>query len=369
MDNKTIGKLIYEGRKNKNISQEDLAKYIHVTRQTVSNWENDKNIPDMSLIVKLCEYLDIDLNTLINSNGNDFIKASDLIQIENKKVKKKMLIPIFIITLFLIISIFVVILIINRNYFEVYNCKLIGDGFTLNHCTLVKSKIKNYFTFGTLESDIDYKDLSISLYYKNDDGKKIIIEQGYENDIVISENYGYNEYFYGNLDDVYLDLTYKRNGKTEVATYKMQFDLVFKDNKLFYTKKDSISDYSNSTSTKISNPLLSNITEEALIKNKYKYDSKNKIYIKKIKNAEYYYHPLNEEFVYSERIGDKVTTIVYDFMFNVVYLDKFYIGRNDININLIYYISEDRLESNSKEYTKDSLNILLNEVEKIANVK
>lgn len=367
MDNKTIGKLIYEGRKNKNISQEDLAKYIHVTRQTVSNWENDKNIPDMSLIVKLCEYLDIDLNTLINSNGNDFIKASDLIQIENKKVKKKMLIPIFVITLFLIISIFVVILIINRNYFEVYDCMLIGDGFKLNNCTLVKSKIKNYFVLGNLKTEIDYKDLEISLYYRKDGKKRLIIEKGYEDDFILFEDYGYGEYFDDSLDDIYLDLTYIRNGKTEVATYKMQFDLVFKDSKLFYLKQNAISDYtSDNTNNDSSFPLLSNITEEALLKNKYKYDSKNKIYKKGNKESTYYYHPFTNELNYQSEIDGKVTNIIYYLDYNLIELNVYFKNKKDGKAHLVYNLNENKLEGNSSEYNKDSFKIIIDEANKIA---
>lgn len=371
MEKKTIGKLIFEGRKSKNISQDELAKYIHVTRQTVSNWENDKNTPDMTLIVKLCEYLDIDLNELITSNGNDSIKTEELIRVENKKVKKKMLILISIISLLLTITIFIVLLIINQNYFEIYDCKLIGDGFSLNNCTLVKSKIKNYFTFGTLKGNADYKDLTITLYYKKTDKKNIIIEQSYEDDIVLFENYGYGEYFYDSLDDVYLDLTYLDNNKTVVATYKLEFNLVFKSQKMFYVKQNPISDFSEETNTESRKHenIISNLSAESLIRNKYKYDSKNKIYKKKSNGATYYYDPFTNEFNYQSEINGEVTNIVYYFDYNIIDLNIYYKEKKKDNVYLVYYLKEDKLEGNSNEYNKDSFKKILDEVEKIANAK
>lgn len=48
-----IGKRIREYRKIYNFSQEQLADKIFVSRQTVSNWENNKTYPDIQIIVSL----------------------------------------------------------------------------------------------------------------------------------------------------------------------------------------------------------------------------------------------------------------------------------------------------------------------------
>ena len=60
MKENIIGKIILEARKKKNLSQDALAKKIHVSRQTISNWENDINNPDLETIEKLCKVLDLD---------------------------------------------------------------------------------------------------------------------------------------------------------------------------------------------------------------------------------------------------------------------------------------------------------------------
>lgn len=372
MKTKTIGELLIEARKKKKISQDELAKYMHVTRQTVSNWENNKNIPDITIIVDLCKYLNIDLNTLVSSNNNDIINTTNLIKVENKKIKRKFLIPIIIIITIILICIGLFLLILQRNYFEVYDCNLIGENFSLNYCSLVKSKVKNYFQFGTLSSDLKYDDLIISLYYKTDDNaRKLILEQGYENDIKIIENYGYDEYFYGDLDDVYLDLTYTYNNKRITQTFKMQFNLQFKDNKLFYTKYDHIYDSTtpkDNPTKELANSLLSRIDEESLSKHNYKYDYQNNAYMKKDKNISFLFDNKMKELIYSKKEENQVITIIYYFDYNAIDVTIFFSDLQKNNVNLFYDLNNDQ-KCNINSCNYEYGNIILNELKKIANVK
>lgn len=52
-----IGRQIKKYRTELKLSQEELADKIYVTRQTVSNWENDKNYPDIHSLVLLSSLL------------------------------------------------------------------------------------------------------------------------------------------------------------------------------------------------------------------------------------------------------------------------------------------------------------------------
>ena len=61
-----IGKFIKEMRKNKNLTQEELAEKLGVNNRTVSRWENGKNMPDISLYKPLCEVLGISIEELVN---------------------------------------------------------------------------------------------------------------------------------------------------------------------------------------------------------------------------------------------------------------------------------------------------------------
>lgn len=61
-----FGKRIIELRKKKNITQEQLAKKLEVTRQTISNWESDITCPDMNQTLELAKVFEVSLNDLLN---------------------------------------------------------------------------------------------------------------------------------------------------------------------------------------------------------------------------------------------------------------------------------------------------------------
>ena len=66
MNQEKIGKFIAENRKKKKITQCELAEKLGVTDRAISNWENGKNMPDLSLFKPLCDILGITINELIS---------------------------------------------------------------------------------------------------------------------------------------------------------------------------------------------------------------------------------------------------------------------------------------------------------------
>ena len=66
MNQERIGKFIAECRKQKKFTQSEVAEKLGVTDRSVSNWENGKNMPDLSLLKPLCEILDISINELLS---------------------------------------------------------------------------------------------------------------------------------------------------------------------------------------------------------------------------------------------------------------------------------------------------------------
>lgn len=52
-------------RKEKGISQEELATHLHIVRQTVSKWEKALSVPDADLLIKLSEILEVPVSTLL----------------------------------------------------------------------------------------------------------------------------------------------------------------------------------------------------------------------------------------------------------------------------------------------------------------
>lgn len=66
MNQLVIGKFILQKRKEKNLTQEQLAEKLGVSNKTVSKWENGKCMPDYSVIKNLCEELEITVAELMD---------------------------------------------------------------------------------------------------------------------------------------------------------------------------------------------------------------------------------------------------------------------------------------------------------------
>ena len=97
MDQEKIGKFIAECRKAKKITQSELAEQLGVTDRSISNWENGKNMPDLSLFKPLCEILEITINELLSGEKINKSKYQEkfeenivnTINYTNKKIYKK----------------------------------------------------------------------------------------------------------------------------------------------------------------------------------------------------------------------------------------------------------------------------------------
>ena len=66
-----IGSRILEYRKKLNMSQEEFANKIGVSRQAVSKWELDKAYPDLDKLVDICEMFGLSLDELVNGVEQD----------------------------------------------------------------------------------------------------------------------------------------------------------------------------------------------------------------------------------------------------------------------------------------------------------
>ena len=74
-----LGKQIRKYRQEAQLSQDELANHVYVSRQTISNWENDKSYPDVNSLVLLGEIFQISLDKLIKG---DLEVMKDVIQKE-----------------------------------------------------------------------------------------------------------------------------------------------------------------------------------------------------------------------------------------------------------------------------------------------
>ena len=97
MNQEKIGKFIASCRKQKNITQQELAEKLGVSDRTIGNWENGRNMPDLSLFKPLCKELDISLNDFLSgevvSKGEYQERLEEniinTIEYTNKKIKDR----------------------------------------------------------------------------------------------------------------------------------------------------------------------------------------------------------------------------------------------------------------------------------------
>ena len=85
-------------RKNKGLTQEELASKLNVVRQTVSKWEKGLSVPDAELLKKLAEVLETDVSTLLggsvlpdsenNKIAEQLSRINEQLVIKNRRAKR-----------------------------------------------------------------------------------------------------------------------------------------------------------------------------------------------------------------------------------------------------------------------------------------
>lgn len=97
MDQIRIGKFIAESRKSRNLTQKQLADALSISDKTISKWECGRGLPEISLLIPLCELLDITVNDLLSGekvSSDDYQKKAEKnmmnLMKENEENRKRM---------------------------------------------------------------------------------------------------------------------------------------------------------------------------------------------------------------------------------------------------------------------------------------
>lgn len=83
-----LGQTIVKIRKEHELTQEEFAKEFNVTRQTVSNWENEKSYPDLLTLVKISDMFGCSLDSMLKENPDMTEAMNKSIQLGNAFRKK-----------------------------------------------------------------------------------------------------------------------------------------------------------------------------------------------------------------------------------------------------------------------------------------
>ena len=220
MNQERIGKFISELRKEKNLTQTQLAEKLNITKNAVSKWERGLSLMDISLLKPLSEILDVSVSELLNGQRmenvdndiiNDTITASvnTYTKREKKKIIKRILLLIITLALLLVLCLSIIS---EFNYGKIpFGSKAYMDFPNLNslHMKINADKCMNLI----LDKDIDNLDklvVSNRAYLLLEDPKTIAEEQ-YKK---LSNNV-HSKTYIDNLKSFYKEV--------EVKSYKYNF--------------------------------------------------------------------------------------------------------------------------------------------------
>lgn len=151
MEQAMIGKFISACRKEKGFTQMQLAEKLNITNRAVSKWETGKSMPDVSLMLDLCNILGITVNELLSGERiimEDYQKRAEenLMELQAKKEKAQgeynSILKILIVTFS---SFFVLNMVLNYFFPEINFNSLLGlPSIAIAAILLVKWFFKNY---------------------------------------------------------------------------------------------------------------------------------------------------------------------------------------------------------------------------------
>lgn len=245
MNQQQIGKFISESRKNKNMTQKELADKIGVTNKAISKWENGRGMPDYSLFQPLCEALDISVIELLNGQeSNSDTGFVDYLKYKEKQNFKKILVLIVFTLLIILVSVLSIYFVNSYKKINVYELNGKSDNFYYENGLIIKSNINQVMQYGKLTSHtIDDEDIiSISLVVKN--GDEYFLISNFMSNFLASEKYGYDEFFNDMKlehipDDMYIIIFYEAGDEIVREDLKIESSLVLSNDKFINLKNKS----------------------------------------------------------------------------------------------------------------------------------
>ena len=153
MDLIKIGKFIAELRKNKKLTQEELAEKLYITDRAVSKWERGLSLPDADKMLDLCSILGINVNELLNGEKidmKDYEKKTEELLVElakaEEKSNKKLMTSMWV--LLITVSVFYIGIIVLA-------CNLLKEGPVLGTIICVSTILAVSVAFYALKLELD----------------------------------------------------------------------------------------------------------------------------------------------------------------------------------------------------------------------
>lgn len=247
MNQEKIGKFIAEMRKEKKLTQTELAKRIGVSNKAVSKWETGNGIPDYGVFDNLCKEFDIQVSELLNGERNikDESSFTEYVKFKEKQNKKRNIVVVVISILVVLCCLFGIYFINSYNKINVYKLSTLNERVTLNGSSLVLSNQYTMLDYGYLEfNDINEDDI-VSIYLANKvDDTYYKISDYYENEVVTEPYAAESMFARASLDlmpdNMYLLIYYLEDEDIILEEIKIEVELLVTNKKFVYPKRNSI---------------------------------------------------------------------------------------------------------------------------------
>ena len=218
MNSSKIGKFIKEKRKERDLTQNDLAEHLLTSRENISKWERGLAIPNTEYLKPLCEKLEISVTELLAAKQDEMEEQEVVYELLYKKDKYRKVIQYISMLLFITVFCFLgYFFITNYKSLKIYLITAETDSIHLHNSILVVSKDKIYLTLNS-EENID----SAKIYFEDNKEKYVIFETK-ESKTVIIDYISYNEYINkSNIDDIIDKLYIEYTINNEIKTSKLK---------------------------------------------------------------------------------------------------------------------------------------------------
>lgn len=270
MENK-LGVVISKLRKEKGLTQKDLADKLNISDKAVSRWETGGSSPNMEMLLRISQFFNVPLNDLItarvSSDDKDDNLVKEIIQefSEMNKRNSKRIRTVILATIIIVLILTIAIIFTNSyNRFKVYNVNLESEEIYSVTGIYVETKIKDSLYLDSLKiRDYEYSEtdtISVDLYFLKDGTEHILQSYSSLNKIRFINYQSYikvddlSNYF----DNLYLRVTIidEKNNQTSY-TGRLIFVMDFSNNKVFYNEGDNKID--NHSRLRISEKEIKNI--------------------------------------------------------------------------------------------------------------
>lgn len=184
-----IGKHLKTFREKNNLTQEQLADKLFVSRSNVSKWERNISLPDAETLLELSKIFNVSVDDiLLGNNKND---SSGVLNIYKQIEKQKKVMLIICVSSIIIILLFLIYYFLSfYNSNKIFLVNGYGNESYFNNGIIIYTKEKEYLSLGKINSKKDILRMKLVVSINNEEN---IIYETTSDEIFLLESRGYNE--------------------------------------------------------------------------------------------------------------------------------------------------------------------------------